>query len=274
LNWKYQVPAIYPARLRNQTANLSELYDQPARFTLALTDLLDLYSNRTHRAGQAGEPPPLLKTYNVPKPVIRQLMVELQPLANEYPDETIRLVYALWAEESLETRQIAAFLLGSIPPNRPEMILEIVTSWLTPIPEDRLISVVLQLTLVRVREENPAALLTQIESWLESEQITEQQIGLKSLKSILNSRDSQDFPLFMRLVSPFTRKAPLQIRSDILDVLEALAIRSPKETAYLLRQSLNTPNNPDTALLIRKLLPVFPPDLEVSLKQALRDARE
>ena len=268
------MPAIYPARLRNQTANLSELYDQPARFTHRLTDLLELYSNRTHRAGQAGEPPPLLMTYNVPKPVIRQLMIELQPLANEYPEETIRLVDALWAEESLETRHIAAFLLGSVPPDRPEMILEIITAWLTPDLEERLISLVLQLTLTRVRKENPAALLTKIDGWLGSDKLTEQQIGLKALRSVLMSRESQDFPLFIQIITPYTRKAPLQIRSDILDVLEALAIRSPKETAYLLRQSLNTPNNPDTALLIRKLLPVFPTDLQESLRQALREVRE
>jgi hypothetical protein len=268
------VPAIYPERLRTQTANLSELYDQPARFTHTLTDLLELYSNRTHRAGQAGEPPPLLMTYNVPKPVIRQLMVELQPLANEYPEETIQLVYALWAKESLETRQIAAFLLGSVPPDRPEMILGIITSWLTPELEERLISLVLELSLIRIRKENPAVLLTKIEGWLGSEKPTEQQIGLKALKSVLVNRESREFPLFIQIITPFTRKAPLQIRSDILDVLEALAIRSPKETAYLLRQSLNSPNNPDTALLIRKLLPVFPTDLQESLRQALREERE
>lgn len=268
------MPAIYPERLQTQTANLSELYDQPARFTHTLTDLLELYSNRTHRAGQAGEPPPLLMTYNVPKPVIRQLMVELQPLASEYPEETIQLVYALWAKESLETRQIAAFLLGSIPPDRPEMILGIITSWLTPELEERLISLVLELSLIRIRKENPAALLTKTEGWLGSEKPTEQQIGLKALKSVLVSRESQEFPLFIQIITPFTRKAPLQIRSDILDVLEALAIRSPKETAYLLRQSLNSPNNPDTALLIRKLLPVFPTDLQESLRQALREERE
>jgi len=268
------VPAIYPERLRTQTANLSELYDQPARFTHSLIDLLELYSNRTHRAGQAGEPPPLLRTYNVPKPVIRQLMIELQPLANEYPEETIRLVDALWAEESLETRHIAAFLLGSVPPDRPEIILEIITAWLTPELEERLISLILRLTLTRVLKENPAALLTKIDGWLGSDKLTEQQIGLKALRSVLMSRESQDFPLFIQIITPYTRKAPLQIRSDILDVLEALAIRSPKETAYLLRQSLNTPNNPDTALLIRKLLPVFPTDLQESLRQALREVRE
>ena len=75
-------------------------------------------------------------------------------------------------------------------------------------------------------------------------------------------------------MTPYTRKAPLQVRADILDALAALALRSPKETAYLLRQSLNSPENPDTALLIRKLLDVFPPDLQESLRQALREARK
>jgi len=267
------LPAIYPARLQNQITQLAELYGQPAKFTHALTDLLELYSNRAHRSGQAGEPPPLLRTYNVPKPVIRQLMLELQPLANEYPEETLDLINALWAGESLETRQIAAFLLGSIPSKMPEVILDMVSSWLTPMPEERLISLVLRLTLVRIRKENPAALFSKIESWLSSDMLTEQQIGLNALKWMLMSQEFENFPQFIQLLTTYTRKAPLQIRADILEALNALAIRSPKETAYLLRQSLNTPENPDTALLIRKLLPVFPLDLQDSLRQALREAR-
>lgn len=266
------MPAIYPTRLKNQTIQLVELYGQPVRFTRALIDHLELYSNRAHRFGQAGEPPPLLKSYNVPKPIIRQLMVELQPLADEYPGETLELIDSLWAEEILETRQIAAFLLGSIPPDKPEKILGVVTSWLTPKLEDRLITLVLQLALARIIDEKPLALLDKIGAWLSSENLAEQMVGLNAARCLLESRKFDNFPQLIQLITPFTRKAPLQIRSNILDVLEALAFRSPKETAYFLRQSLKTPQNPDTALLIRKLLPIFPEDIQENLKQALRAA--
>jgi hypothetical protein len=267
------LPAIYPARLQNQIIQLAESYGEPDKFTHALTELLELYSNRAHRPGQAGEPPPLLRTYNVPKPVIRQLILELQPLANDYPAETLELIQVLWVEESLETRQIAASLLGSIPPDRPDAILDIVSFWLTPKLEERLISLILQFALVRIRKEKPDTLFNKIASWLGSDDLTEQQIGLNALKSLLTSREFENFPQFIQLLAPYTRKAPPQIRADVLEALNALAIRTPKETAYLLRQSLTTPESPDTALLIRKLLPVFPGDLQESLKQALREAR-
>jgi hypothetical protein len=267
------LPAIYPARLQNQIIQLAELYGEPAKFTHALTELLELYANRAHRPGQAGEPPPLLRTYNVPKPVIRQLMLELQPLANDYPEETLELIKVLWDSDSLETRQVAASLLGSIPPNAPDAILDIISSWLAPKPEERLISLVLKLALERIRKENPNALFTKIASWLSSDDLIEQQIGLNTLKSLLTSREFENFPQFIQLLIPYTRKAPLQIRADVLETLNALAIRTPKESAYLLRQSLSAPENPDTALLIRKLLPIFPDDLQESLRQALREPR-
>lgn len=270
----HPLPAIYPARLHHQIDELAELYGQPMRFTHALTDLLELYSNRAHRSGQAGEPPPLLKTYNVPRPVIQQLKLELQPLANEYPKETLELINNLWAEESLETRQIAAFLLGSIPPQDANVILNTIHAWLTAKPEQRLIPVILQLALVRVSKENPGALYQKIEAWLESNVNSEQQIGLYAIHTLLTLHDYDNFPQILHLMTPYTRKAPLQVRADVLDALAALALRSPKETAYLLRQSLSSPDNPDTALLIRKLLDEFPPDLQESLKQALREARK
>ena len=50
-----------------------------------------------------------------------------------------------------------------------------------------------------------------IASWLGSDDLTEQQIGLNALKSLLTSREFENFPQFIQLLAPYTRKAPPQI---------------------------------------------------------------
>ena len=107
--------------------------------------------------------------------------------------------------------------------------------------------------------------------WLSSDDLTEQQIGLNALKSLLSSRRIESFPQFISASDPIYSESAPSDPSRCPRGSQCSAIRTPR-TAYLLRQSLTTPESPDTALLIRKLLPVFPADLQESLRQALREA--
>jgi hypothetical protein len=73
------MPAIHPARLKIQAAQLVERFSTPHSFVSRLHDLLDFYANRAYRPGQSGEPHPLLTAYNVPRPVLHQVERELIP---------------------------------------------------------------------------------------------------------------------------------------------------------------------------------------------------
>jgi hypothetical protein len=53
-------------------------------------------------------------------------------------------------------------------------------------------------------------------------------------------------------------------------VLEALAQRSPQETAYFLRQSLNAPEAFDTPWIIRQTLHSFPPEIQEGLRNSVK----
>jgi hypothetical protein len=53
-------------------------------------------------------------------------------------------------------------------------------------------------------------------------------------------------------------------------VVRALIHSSPSETAYLLRQNLTVPDNPDTAWLIRQVLDDFPEETRAGLKAAMK----
>jgi hypothetical protein len=72
------------------------------------------------------------------------------------------------------------------------------------------------------------------------------------------------------MIQPYTRKVHPSLRSDLLDILRALASRSPHEAAYFLRQTLQMAGAIDTPWLVRQSLDVFPPDLQESMRSAVR----
>jgi hypothetical protein len=268
------MPAILPARLRQQAALLVKHFYKPAAFVRSLHHLLDGYADRVHRPGQAGEPPPLLTAYKVRPPVLRQILLELAPLARDDPESGLTLCDALWEQPYLEFRLLAASLLGQIPCIPSEPILERLHAWIKPEVEARLVDALFTHGLACLRQKDPMALIGLAESWLNEKDWFYQQMGLRLLLPLINDPQFENLPVFYRLILPLTRTAPVRLRPDLLDVLAALTRRSPNETAYFLQRTAAMPNSPDTAWLIRQSLHEFPEKMREGLRDLSRERNE
>lgn len=264
------MPAIHPARLKQQAALLAEHFYDPPAYTRSLHHLFEAYAERVQRPGQAGEPPPLLATYRVRPPVIRQVLRELSPLAQEDPQAALALCDQLWEQSYIEFRQLAIFLLGQLPAEQGEAVLQRVRSWLRPDLEDRLLNAVLQQGLSGLRRGAPQTVIRQVEEWLEESKGFYQKIGLRALLGMVNETWFDNLPVFFRLLQPYVRQTPAVLRPEILDLLGALAHRSARETTFFLEQTLQIPNSPDTAWLVRQSLHEFPPVERDHLRSLVR----
>jgi len=264
------MPAINPARLKKQSADLAGRYSDPAAFVRDLHNLLSLYSDHTHRQGQAGKPSPLLDTYNAPPQVMRTVWLELSLQIKHHPGTAIPLCDALWAEPNYDLRLLAARLLGSLPAEPPEPVVERLQEWVCQIPEDAILDGILQYGFTGLKEDAPEKLVELVSTWLELSDICMQQAGLRALLILVDQPGGEHLPSVFHMVTPFIRTAPSRLRPDILAVLTALAASSPSETAYLLRQNLSAPNNPDTAWIIRQVMDEFPAETRLSLRQEIK----
>ena len=117
------MPAIQPAKLRREASELAELFNDPLAYLRELHHLLEFYAERARRQGQSGMPRPLTLAYNVHPQALRLLMQEVIPKARENPEQGLVLCDALWKENKLEMRLMAARLLGQIPFDDPEATL-------------------------------------------------------------------------------------------------------------------------------------------------------
>jgi len=267
------MPAINLSLLKKQSVNLASLFDQPVAFVRTLRDLLDLYADRVHRFGQAGEPPPMIQAYHVPAPMLRQLAQELNPYTTKDATSTLALCDVLWAEPTLEPRLLAASLLGQAPLTPIEAIFERVQNWAQFLSEQRLLNALVQQGLNRSSRERPDHLVKQASIWLASDDINLERLGLKTLQLLVLNANFDNMPSVLNLLTPFVRTAPFPIRADIMDLLAALARRFPRETAYYLRQTLESPDYLETARLIRQVIRYFPAETQLSLRSALRQLR-
>jgi len=249
---------------------LAEHFNDPPSYIRSLHHLLDSYADRAKRSLQLQKPGPLIQAYKVHPPVLRLVVQELVPLAQENPEKGFALCDALWGESYLEFRLVSAMVLGHMPEDQYMEAIQRLQNWITPEMDMQLVDLILGHGLTRIRKERPDLIVKLIQHWLDDPNDYYQQLGLRALLPLIKDPDFENLPAFFRMIQPLTCHAPGFLRPDLLDVLTALAHRSPQETTYLLNHCLNLSEATDTPWLIRQILSEFPPEIQANLRQSMR----
>lgn len=266
------MPAVELSRLRAQINRLIVRFDDPTGLRSELRDLLDLYANRAYRPGQAVQPQPLLPSYRVAPLIMQQLTLELGKTCQEQPQQALGVVEALWQDPSLEPRLLAAALIGAIPPSAADGVISKLRAWVQPGENFRMLEALFQQGTLTLRRSAPEQLLKLIEEWISSRQAEMQALGVRALVPVIGDEVFENLPAVFRLLSPLVHSAPSVLHTDLQAVLEALARRTPTETAYYLRQALSMAAGPGTARLVRRCLPIFNDAQQASLRAAMKAA--
>lgn len=264
------MPAVELLKLRAQIRKLTGLYAAPEAFYRGLKDLLDQYANRAYRAGAAVKPQPLLPSYRVTPLIMRELELELTRLSQELPFETLQIVEYLWQDSYLETRQIAGVLLGAVPIEHGNSVIEKIRAWSQAEENFRVLDSLFQSGTTSLRRNGSMLPLQLAEEWISGSRPRFQALGLRLLIPLVREERFENLPPIYRMVAPLVQNISATIFADLQAVLEALIERSPAETAFFLRQALPIAANPTTARLVRRCLPLFDPEQQANLKSALR----
>ncbi len=249
------MPAIDLMRLRQQVTRLAEFFFLPSEFVRHLRELFETYYNPSLRLTQASTPF-ALPSYRLSPIILRTVEQAVRNLAASYPEYALDLADALWKEEVLEMRQLAAFLLGQVPP-REEWLLPRLTAWVNQVQDEALRLSLLENGLRRLRRESPKAFLSLIAEWLHPERPNLWENGLRALLPFLDEGGFENFPEFFSLLRPVLESAPPLLQNEIIEVLQRLFRRLPQETLFTLQRWLE--ENPASPLRrsLRQILPAF-----------------
>jgi len=263
------MPAIDLARLRKQASRLADFFFAPDEFLKHLREMLEFYVNHTMRKQQAIAPGSNLPTYHTQNVVIKQIEQEISRNAKEYPEAALELADLLWDEGYLETRLLAAFLLGRIPPQESHLLPRL-TAWTQQIRDVNLRAKLLDTSLARMRKEAPDQFLQLIGEWLQPERTRLWPNGIQAVISAVEDPSFLNLPPLLKLIAPAIEAAPAKLQLEIEELVLALYKKSSTETAYFLRQVLTTSTDPMTAITFRRISPSFPPALKEELRDFIR----
>ena len=262
------MPAIDLARLKKQTARLADLFDQPSAFLREVREILEFYVNRSLRS-QGVAPSSVLPTYRTPVVVLRQMETELGPMAEKRPIQGLELADALWDEGWLETRLLAAFLLGRIPPQE-ERLLARLTAWTQAVRDPSVRAALLTTSLTRLRKETPDLFLVLVKEWLHPARQRMWSNGVQALVPLISSPDFDNLPPIFEVVEPILKASPAKLQFDLQELIIALFGASPDETTYFIQQILKETKSPLPAVALRRMSPELPQELQASLREMLR----
>lgn len=264
------MPAIHPPRLKIQASELVQSASDPESFCRSYHEFLDLYADRTYRPGKVGEPPPLLRAYQVPKPVSRAVERELGVWAESNRDDAIKLADAMWLQPILEFRLTAASLIGRVDPMPVKTIFNKVEAWIQPNTEERLVYALINRGLERILIEKQELYVDQVDKWLRSRNVERNRLGLKACLPLMERREFENYPLLFKRLNSLMRSPKGLLRNEILSVLEEMAVKAPEETAFFLEKSLKSAgDNEQIAWYVRKSLNRFPTESRSILRQVL-----
>ncbi|MEI7844827.1 MAG: hypothetical protein WCK35_03390 [Chloroflexota bacterium] len=263
------MPAIDIARLKIHAAVLVEKFDQPVAFLKDLHTILDIYADRTIRQGINASPVTVLPAFRVPQAVLRQIEMEIGPLAATFPDQTIALTNSLWKDGYLESRLLAAALLGRIHPETI-FLLEHITAWVSHTRDNSLRRALLRTSLSRIRKETPSKFLLLMRDWLDPSTPKMWANAIHAIIPLLEDPTYQNLPPVYTLLSPAIKSMPSIMQNDLADLINALYIASPIETTFFLRQVIIGASSHQMPITIRRILPQLPADLRPVILEIVR----
>ena len=263
------MPAVDIARLKTQAVVLVEKFDQPAVFLKELHEVLDLYADRTLRAGVVASPVSVLPAYRTPQSVLRQIEMELGPLASTFPEQSMALTDALWKDGYLETRLLAASLLGRIHPETA-LLLERITAWISRTRDNQLRLALLSVSLARLRRESPARFLQLMRGWLDPATPKMWVNAIHALIPLLQDPTYQNLPPVYNLLSPVLRDFPSLLQNELVELINALYDASPVETTHFLRQVITASSSLQTPVVLRRILSKLPAGLQPVILDLIR----
>ena len=260
------MPAIQPERLKRQASELATYFDKPSSFVRELRHLFEFYANRAQRPGQSRKPSSVIPTHNISQQVIRRILSEVTPHANTDPEQGLALAEALWAEPVFESRLLATHLLGQVPVKAPEIITDLIKSWVHENNEDTLLEGLAANGLAYLRKEDIDNLLSIVGFWISSEDLKQQKLGLHALLAILNESGFENLPKIYKLITPLVEDAPKILRPYLIDIIRSLIEHSTNETAKFLQNATSGSSKETTKWLIRYSADMFPEELANQLR--------
>ena len=263
------MPAAQLSKLKVQIQNLAWLFTRPQDFYAGLHALLKSYTDVVYRPGKALPAAPLLPSYRVPPLVVQQLEVELSPLCTQAPQAALAVIDVLWADPYVEVRELATYLLGRLPVDDPQPVIDRIQQWTVPTVHPVYLDALLINGSFNLRKHQPNAWLNLIRAWLGDQRNGMTEIGLTALAPLAADANFENLPAIFSMIEPLLLHPAGKWQATLGEIVVNLARRTPNEVSYLLQTALRISDDPNYLRFLRKIQPNLPEKTQESVRAFL-----
>lgn len=265
------MPAVQLARLKSQINELTWKFTRPVEFQHDLDELFEFYSNRVLKPGKAVPANRRVEAYHIPPIILNQLELELEPYVLENPSAALLLADALWKDERLEPRLLAASLLGLVPIKHVNEILQRINQWSKTGSDNKSIEALFCSGARRLRHEKPEQWFNMIQTWLYDNAVSRNSHAVQALIPAAREHDFENIPLIFQAINSLMDNQSATLQPALIELLQVLAKRTPAETLYFLKHHIILSNHPGTLRLVRHLIPAFELEHQNMLKSFIAE---
>jgi hypothetical protein len=265
------MPAVDLPRIKRQIHDLLDYFHAPAAFRRELNHLFFNYAHHALNFSDYSKRKPLIPSYHLPAPLIRQLEMDLRPVITQYPQAALALADELWQDTYIEVQKTAIFILNTSLTDNPAPIRERLETWLTPEMDKELAAYLITQATKNLLIAFPKAWEKLVETWLDQKQPRMTAIGLQAVIESVKNPNYSNLPFIYRLVSPFIQEPHSIYRHELELLITALVERSPTETGFFILQVLALSPSKSTRRLVKDCLPAFSQTIQQELQLILKD---
>ena len=162
----------------------------------------------------------------------RELEQNLKPRAISQPEETLKVIDLLWSTGTFEPCQLATALLGALPVNYADSVLERIEKWSQKGENPDLTAILHNKGTETLRREQPKSWLQTLSRWYQSKDPALQKMSLMGLHPLLNDPEFNNLPIIFDFLQPVIARADPHLTYTLLTIIEKLAQKSESETVF------------------------------------------
>lgn len=264
------MPAVELGRLQQQVNQISDLFQDPPSYLHSVESLLKDHAGPTHRQGRVKGLRPILRSYEVPPPLLKLLTLEMSLQAKNHPQEALAIADGLWEQETLETKELAIHLLGSIVLPTMEEITKRLETWAGENREQLLVPQLSDQGTRSLRSGSAEQIFGCAAALIRNSDHRKQILCLGMLQNLIAANHFPDLPGLFELLLPACKEPDRKTRPELASLLIELAKRTPKETEYFLHELLGDEPGEESHWLVRQAMKALPEDSRLRLQSILK----
>lgn len=266
------MPAVNLLQLRIELNELLWNFTDPPAFRKTLLDLLEKFAYTAYRSESKARAVSTRPQLQVSLILLREMDLMLIPAIREQPQAALAICDLLWNDENIDVCLIASRILGEIPIEHSDLVLDRAGEWALSGMRHMTSRTLLKNATSLIMRNDPEILLRKVRRWYVDPREEQNSLCLEGMAILVEDRSFENLPAIFTLVEALMGEANLQTQRSLEELFQVLYQRTPNETIYVIRQCLNDNPNVTAQRVIRRLIPFFDQKVQKSLQDSLREA--